>query len=178
MRLETPRLVIRNFEPRDRDAWVAIYGDPRVRRYLPALPAPTLEMFWAALDKHHRLERARGYTMCAVELKSTGALIGRCGLSPVEGTGPDVELAYYYSPDSWGCGYATEAAIAVLRYGFEVVGLDRIIALVMQENLASQRVVEKCGMRFEGVATYYGVADLKKYVALRGSWAVPELRDS
>src|SRR5579883_2973600 len=105
MRLETPRLVVRNFEPRDGEAWVAIYSDPKVRRFLPAGPSPTLEMFRAALDRHHQVERERGYTMCAVELKATRALIGRCGLAPVEGTGPDVELAYYYSPDAWGCGY-------------------------------------------------------------------------
>ena len=64
-----------------------------------------------------------------------------------------------------------EAARAVLRYGLEDLGLERIIAICFPENVGSWRVMEKAGMRFVGTASYYGLARLKKYVAERGTWS-------
>jgi RimJ/RimL family protein N-acetyltransferase len=101
------------------------------------------------------MERERGYAMWAVDVKGTDSFIGQCGLYPAEGKGPEVELAYHYAPATWGHGYATEAAIAVLTYAFGSAGLDQVIALVMPENVGSWRVAEKAGMRLDGIATYY-----------------------
>jgi RimJ/RimL family protein N-acetyltransferase len=75
--------------------------------------------------------------MWAVEVKETDIFIGQCGLYPAEGSGPEVELAYHYAQATWGHGYATEAAIAVLTYGFGSVGLALVIALVMPQNVGS-----------------------------------------
>lgn len=111
------------------------------------------------------MERERGFAVWAVDAKDTGGFIGQCGLYPIEGTGPEIEIAYHYTKASWGRGYATEAAIAVLGYAFGPLRLDRVIALVMEQNLGSRRVVEKAGMRFEGTATYYNIPNLRKYVA-------------
>ena len=86
---------------------------------------------------------------------------------PVERTGPDVELAYHFNKAAWNKGYATEAAIAVLAHGLASIGLERVIAVVFPENVASCRVLEKGGMRYEGIARHYGIAGLKKYVAER-----------
>ena len=173
VRLETARLVLRAFEPRDAEAWVAMASDPDFRRYLPPGPAPTIEIFQSAIERRHAMERERGYAMWAVDLKETGALVGQCGFQPVERTGPEVELAYHFNKASWNKGYATEAAIAVLAHAFGSIGLDRVIAVVFPENVASWRVLEKAGMRFEGTATYYGIAGLKKYVAERRQWSLP-----
>lgn len=173
MRLETARLVIRTFEPRDADPWIALVSDPDVRRFLPSGPLPTLETFQSAMERRHALERERGYAMWAVEVKEAGTFVGQSGLQPVERTGPEVELAYHFNKTSWNQGYATEAAIAVLAYGFGPGGLDRVIALVVPENIGSWRVMEKAGMRFEGIATYYDMPGLKKYVAQREWWRPP-----
>jgi RimJ/RimL family protein N-acetyltransferase len=165
--LETARLIIRTFEPRDADAWLALVTDRDVRRYLPAGPAPTRDTFCAGLERRHAMERDRGFAMWAVDAKDTGIFIGQCGLYPVEGTGPEIEIAYHYTKASWGKGYGTEAASAVLAYGLGQLRLERVIALVMPENVGSCHVVEKAGMRFESMATYYGVPNLCKYVAVR-----------
>jgi len=68
---------------------------------------------------------------------------------------------------------AGEAAIAVLAHGLGPVGLDSIMALVVPENVGSWRVMEKVGMRYQGLADYYGLKGLKKYVAERGWWSSP-----
>lgn len=165
--LETERLIVRSIESRDGDAWFAMITDPDVRRYLPPGPLPTRDAFAGALEKRHAMERERGYTLWTVEAKATGEFIGQSGLVPVEGIGPEIEIAYHFAKPSWGNGYATEAAIAVLGHGLGDLGLERIIAIVMPSNVASCRVVEKAGMRFDGTAKYYGIADLRKYVAER-----------
>ncbi|MBV8725089.1 MAG: GNAT family N-acetyltransferase [Candidatus Eremiobacteraeota bacterium] len=165
MRIETARLVIRTFEPRDAQAWAAMLSDPDVRRYVPPSPVPAVADFSRALERRLRMERESGCALWAVEPKALGTLVGQCGLVPVEGKGPEIEIAYHFAKESWGNGYATEAAKAVLQYGLQTIGLERIIAIVMPQNVASCRVAEKAGMRFEGAATYYGIAELRKYVA-------------
>jgi RimJ/RimL family protein N-acetyltransferase len=174
MRLETARLVIRSFEPHDAEPWIALVNDPEVGRFTPPSPPATLETFQGVLARRLTMERERGYAMWAVEVTATDLFIGQCGLYPAEGKGPEVELAYHYVPTTWGHGYATEAAIAVLTYAFGSVGLDQVIALVMPENVGSWRVAEKAGMRFEGLATYYDLPGLRKYVADRAWWRAPQ----
>jgi RimJ/RimL family protein N-acetyltransferase len=169
-RFETARLVIRSFEDRDSARWFSMVSEPEFRRYLPPAPAPTGEAFVATLERYRELERERGLALWAVELKASGVFIGQCGLQPIEATGPEVELAYHFTRLSWGNGYATEAAIGSLAQGFGSAGLVEVIAIVMSENIASRRVVEKAGMEYVGLASYYGLADLKKYRAERSTW--------
>jgi RimJ/RimL family protein N-acetyltransferase len=171
-RLETARLVIRTFEPRDAGAWIAMVNDPEVNRFLPPSADATMAIFQEAIRRRHSMEREIGYTMWAVEDKATGAFLGQCGIRPVdEGAGPEIDLAYHYTRASWNKGYATEAVIAVLAHGLGPVGLDRIMAVAMPENVGSWRVMEKVGMRYQGLVDYYGLAGLKKYVAERDWWS-------
>jgi RimJ/RimL family protein N-acetyltransferase len=173
-RLETARLVIRTFESRDAEAWVALVNDPEVVRFLPPGPAPTMETFAEVIEARHAMEREIGYAMWAVDDKTTGTFVGQCGIRPVdEGAGPEIDLAYHYTRASWSKGYATEAVIAVLAHGLGPVGLDRIMAVAMPENIGSWRVMEKAGMRYQGRVNYYGLEDLKKYVAERDWWRPP-----
>jgi RimJ/RimL family protein N-acetyltransferase len=188
-RLETARLVIRTIEPGDAQAWVAMLADPEVRRFLPPFAVPTLETFHRAVEGRHAMERAGGYTMWAVEEKETGAFAGQCGLSPVDrvpppgeataaagqGTGREVEVAYHFTRACWNKGYATEAAIAVLAHGLGPLGLGRIMAVAMPGNTGSWRVMEKAGMRYQGLADYFGLEGLKKYTA-EADWWRPPLR--
>jgi len=173
-RLETARLVIRIFEDRDAIPWLAMVNDPEVRRFLPEGPAPTMEVFQRALGERQAMERELGHTMWAVDDKTTGTFVGQCGLRPVdEGAGPEIDLGYHFTRANWSRGYGTEAAIAVLAHGLGPVGLDCIMAVVVPENVGSWRVMEKAGMRYEGLVDYYGMEGLKKYVAARQWWRPP-----
>lgn len=173
-RLETPRLIIRTFEARDAEPYRVMVTDPAVLRYIPPTPPVTLEEVQARIESRHEMEAALGYAMWAVENKATGAFLGQCGVRSVdEDYGPEIDLAYHYPPASWNKGYGTESVIAVLGHGLGSLGLDRIVAVAMQENVGSWRVMEKSGMRFEGLATYSDMADLKKYAADRRWWQPP-----
>jgi RimJ/RimL family protein N-acetyltransferase len=173
MRLETPRLVIRSFDPSDAAGMLGVFGDPRVRKYLPPFPDPTLETMQASVARRMTMERDHGHGLWAVERKDTGELIGDCGLMLVEGTGPEVEVAYHYKPTAWNNGFGTEAAIAVLAHGFGPIALEHVIAICFPENIGSWRIMEKAGMRYEGTGDYYGLTGLKKYVADRATWKAP-----
>jgi RimJ/RimL family protein N-acetyltransferase len=175
-RLETARLVIRTFEARDAGAWLAMATDPEVTRFLPPAPRSdrTMELAQRVIGERQAMERELGHAMWAVEEKTTGMFVGQCGLRPVdEGAGPEIDLAYHYTRASWNKGYGTEAAIAVLAHGLGPVGLDAIMAVVVPENAGSWRVMEKAGMRYEGLVDYYGMEGLKKYVAARQWWRPP-----
>jgi RimJ/RimL family protein N-acetyltransferase len=176
-RLETARLVVRTFQARDADAWVAMFSDPEVTRYLPEAPR-TREIFETQLSARHAMEAELGYAMWAVEEKATGAFIGQCGLRPAatmdRSAGSEIDLAYHLTRASWKKGYATEAVVAVLGHGLGSVGLDRVMAVALPENVGSWRVMEKAGMRYEGTAAYYGLDGLKKYVAERDWWKPPQ----
>ena len=125
------------------------------------------------------MEHAIGYAMWAVVDASTQMFIGQCGLRPAksmdENAGSEIDLAYHFARASWNKGYATEAAGAVLAHGFGPLGLDSIMAVVVPENVGSWRVMEKIGMRYEGLADYYGLTGLKKYVADREWWSPPQV---
>jgi len=173
-RLETARLVIRTFQAADADPWLAMVADSQVRRFLPPGPPPKAEEFEGVLQSRHEMEDDIGYTMWAVVDKATGAFIGQCGIRPVnEGFGPENDLAYHFVRAAWGKGYATEAAIAVLAHGLGQVGLDRVMAVAVPENVGSRRVMEKAGMRYEGRVNYYGLENLTKYVADKAWWTPP-----
>jgi RimJ/RimL family protein N-acetyltransferase len=179
-RLETERLVVRSFEDRDADPWIAMLSDREVQRFLPPGPAPAMETFARALESRHAMERDLGYGMWAVDDAETGTFVGQCGLRPAssmdEDAGSEIDLAYHFARASWNKGYATEAASAVLAHGLGPIGLDSIMGVVVPENVGSWRVMEKIGMRYEGLADLYGLKDLKKYVAARKWWRPPPAR--
>ena len=174
-RLETPRLIIRTFEPRDTEPYHAMVTDPEVTRYLPPPASPrTMKTTQAAIEFRLAMEAEVGYAMWAVEDKTTAAFLGQCGIWAIdEDYGPENDLAYCYPRTSWNKGYGTEAVIAVLGHGLGALGLDRITAVAVQANVGSWRVLEKSGMRYEGLATYGEMADLKKYAAERQWWRAP-----
>ncbi len=159
--LETPRLILRPFVPADLDRLAEILADPDVMRYLPGGAPRTREQSHKTLDFITDHWEQYGFGWWAVALKTTGELIGWCGLKLVETTG-ETEVLYMFAQSVWGQGYASEAARASLRYGFEELKLDRVIAVAVPENLASRRVMEKIGMQYQGIAFYYN-SDLACY---------------
>jgi ribosomal-protein-alanine N-acetyltransferase len=99
VRLVTSRLVIRPFTPEDAPAWLALVRDPEVTRFVPTGPEVTDEMFAGVLEGRLRRERETGLSVWAVELATSGELIGQCGLGPIEeDEGPETEILYHYAP--------------------------------------------------------------------------------
>jgi len=138
--IETERLAIRPFRNDEREAIAAIWLDPANERGQPGQSDEQIRQ-WALGVPWGVWERA------------TGELVGDCSLFFAEEHG-DWELAYGLRRDRWGRGYATEAAQACVRYGFDELGLERIVADVDPANVASVRVLEKCGFVAESDVFY------------------------
>jgi ribosomal-protein-alanine N-acetyltransferase len=148
--LETKRLILRHQVLSDLDDLWALYCNPNITQYIP--DAPRLrEEAQDELEWHmHGHPNNAQLGLWATIQKETGRFIGRCGLLPWTIAGQnEVEVAYTITEEFWGQGLATEAASAILQYGFEKLKLPRMICLIDSENIASQRVAEKIGMTFE-----------------------------
>lgn len=168
--LETARLILRSFSPDDlSDYHAQIYSDPDVTRYLPGGKPRPIEGTKAVLDFSIDHGAKHGFTLWAVINKAENAFIGHCGLVWLT-TAPEVEVAYAFGKDYWSKGYASEAAHASLRYGFENTDLPQIIALAVPENTASQKVMQKIGMQYQGASTRYYNAELAVYTLARADF--------
>jgi RimJ/RimL family protein N-acetyltransferase len=148
LELETPRLHFRKFTPDDLHALAAIRSDPDVMRYVGACKPESVEELQVRLTKVIAHWERHNFGPWALVNKETNRMIGWCGLSYLDDTG-DVEIAYGLTKEHWGKGLASEAAAAAMKYGFHQLGLDRIVAVVWPENIASLRVLEKLGMTSE-----------------------------
>ncbi|MEG3899410.1 MULTISPECIES: GNAT family N-acetyltransferase [unclassified Microcoleus] len=150
--IETARLYLRQFTPDDLDELYRIYSDPEIMKYLTGVK--TREETEIAI--HTMLQRweQNNFGMWALIHKIDRKLIGRCGLAFLDKT-PEVELGYAIDKVYWNQGLATEASFASLNYGFKILKLERIVAIARPENIASQRVVQKVGMKYEKNARYY-----------------------
>jgi RimJ/RimL family protein N-acetyltransferase len=161
--LETDRLLIREYVEEDAEAFFKLNTDPQVLRFVPDKPLLSVEQAQQILLGHPIADyRKHGFGRGACILKSTGEQIGFAGLKFLEELG-EVDVAYRLMPAYWGKGFATEAARASVHFGFAHLGLKRIIGLVMPENIASVRVLEKIGLRYAETATFWG-HQFSKYV--------------
>ena len=148
--LETERLVLRHLSMADLDNLFELYHSPDVRKYysegIPSYEETRRELEWMINTCYARY----GFGMWATIDTATGKFIGRCGLTPMDIEGhEEIEVGYMLARDYWGQGLATEAARAILQYGFEQVGLARLICVINPANQASSRVAEKIGMTLE-----------------------------
>ena len=167
--LETSRLILRSAEPGDLDAMQALYGDEETMRWIGAGDGVrTREQTARGIRRMMEHQESHGYSIWVVAERSSGEVIGNCGLVLVEWEGPDVELAYMIRRDRWGEGIATEAATASLEHGLGPLAMQRVIGLAYPENIASHRVMEKAGMTRVGMVTAYG-ARMIRYEAFRAA---------
>ena len=155
--LRTDRLTLRAFADADRAAYAALRADPDVVRFLPGGEAlvPFADQIADSRLAAFRDAWDAGYGVWAVEETATGAFVGQAGLAAMDRSSA-VEVLYALARPFWGRGYAREAAAAALRFGFETVGLDRIVGFVVPENTASARVLEAVGLRTTGETSYNG----------------------
>ena len=145
--LETDRLILRHWQPADRDSFAAINADPRVMEFMPAV--------LSRIESDHLVDRIEqhfeqhGFGLYAAEHLREKAFIGFVGLNVPSFDAlftPCVEIGWRLAASRWGQGFATEGARAVAQYAFSVVKLDQIVSFTVPENIRSRRVMEKLGM--------------------------------
>lgn len=149
----TPRLRLRSWRDSDIEPWIEVETDPRVLRYLPWRRVPTPERvrhFTACTRFEMAINR---YGFWAVEAPGVADFIGGVGLGvqafDCPDFGPWMAVSWRLSYEFWGKGYATEAASAVLAYGFETLHLDEIVSTAHVENKRSLAVMERVGLWYE-----------------------------
>lgn len=166
----TDRLKLRSFNKADVEPMLQILNGKDVLRYFPKtdpLSRERVEKMIEYLLSHWQEHR---FGLWAVELRSSGELLGRCGLQVIPDS-KEEEVDFIFGREHWGQGFATEAGLASLNYGFEVVGLENIVGIAHVENSASQRVLEKLGMRRTLRAKYFGI-DCYRYALKRSEYFV------
>jgi RimJ/RimL family protein N-acetyltransferase len=168
--LETARLLLRPWRQEDLDPYARICADPEVTRYVTG-PLSRQESE-EQVSRFVRHWEERGFGLWAVEYRASGAFIGFIGLLhqhdwPI---GEDkTEVGWRLDRAFWGQGLATEGAQTSVRYGFEQLGLERIISIINPKNLASRRVAEKAGLTLCGELCFRGY-DVVWYAIDRREW--------
>lgn len=148
--LATERLRLRPLQPADAEDMYRYARRADVTEFLLWSPHESESYTRAYLEYVESRYRLGDFYDWAVEEKESGRMVGTCGFTSVDPAHDIGEIGYVLNPDFHKKGYATEAANAVIRFGFEVLKLHRIEAKFIQGNDASLHVMEKLGMRFEG----------------------------
>lgn len=173
--LETSRLTLRNWKDSDRDLFREINRDPKVMEFFPFRRMP--EQADLMMERIRAMIDDTGYGFYAIELKETAEPVGFCGLAPAnimpllpEAT---IEIGWRLATRFWGNGYVTEAARALMEFGFTARNLPEIVAFAVEANRRSVAVMERIGMRrdFEGDFDHPRVPEthpqLKRHVLYR-----------
>jgi RimJ/RimL family protein N-acetyltransferase len=145
--IETERLILRNWRASDLEPWVAMNADPEVMRYFPSTLAPRESEAVMARAQGHIDEH--GFGFWAIERRDDGAFLGFTGLIRLKDDNPlapGIETGWRLARHAWGRGYASEAAAASLKHGFEQLGFKSIVAFTATTNLPSQAVMNRIGM--------------------------------
>lgn len=150
--INTERLHMRHWDKStDGEAFHQLNHDREVMRYFPG--QRTRAESDALLDRIEQQIAKNGYSWCAILMRDTNKIIGFGGIAKVEAgfpNGPSAEIGWRFLPETWGYGYATEMASAMLSYGFETLQLPEILSFAVVENEKSFAVMRRIGMqRFE-----------------------------
>jgi RimJ/RimL family protein N-acetyltransferase len=148
---ETERFILREWTPDDAEFHYELNLHPEVIQYTGNVAFKSVEEAREFLENYDHYKVA-GMGRWLVIDKETGEKVGWCGLKNEDGF---TDLGYRFFKKHWGKGYATETALACLKYGFEVLELDEIIATALKDNPASYRVMQKIGMKFWKIDTRY-----------------------
>lgn len=168
--LHSPRLLLRPFTLADAPIVHRLAGDPAVAHTTQNIPHPYLDgMADAWIETHAPLFASGERLTLAIQMGSN--LVGAVALG-IERSHQRAELGYWVGQPYWGKGFATEATVAILAFGFRELDLNRIHAVHLTRNPASGRVMQKAGMQFEGIHRQHvwkdgRPEDLARYAALR-----------
>jgi RimJ/RimL family protein N-acetyltransferase len=151
MRITTERLVLREFVADDWAAVLAYQSDPRYLRFYAWTDRSEAEVReFVQMFLVQQSERPRRRFQLAITLPEDGRLIGDCGIRRKPQNDWEAAIGFELAPEHWGRGYATEAALAMVDFGFRELGLRRVSSWCVADNAASARVLERVGMRLEG----------------------------
>jgi RimJ/RimL family protein N-acetyltransferase len=174
--INTERLIMRGWRESDLAPWAAMNADPEVRQFLGPVLTFQQSSAWV-LNFQDDLDRY-GYGFWAVEVRESGQFIGFTGLQLVDDEMPvsGVEAGWRLARAAWGHGYATEAALGALAYGFDAMGLQEILAVTMAANSRSQALMRRIGMTTDPAEDFddpdVDAVPLRRHVVYR------KLRDS
>jgi RimJ/RimL family protein N-acetyltransferase len=148
--LETERLILRHLDPdTDADFILRLVNEPSFLHYIGDKGVRTVvDAQRYITDGPQKSYEVNGYGLYKVELKSDGAPIGMCGLVKRD-TLPDADIGFAFLENYWNNGYAYEAAAAVMRYAREELGIKRVLAITTPDNIASGKLLNKIGLRFD-----------------------------
>ncbi len=169
--IETARLRLRLYTLDDLDRLSVILSNPEVMKYSPrgSIPKGKEKQVTGEIIKYFIEHWEKyGFGVWAAIEKTSGKLIGHCGLNCLPNT-PDIEVLYRFDQSFWNQGIATEATKACLQYGFETVKLYKIIAIASPKHIASRRVMEKAGLKYEKDAHFYKI-NVVYYSIHRENW--------
>lgn len=163
MQIETPRLILREYRLTDVPIVNGYSSNPKVVKFVPFGPTTTKDVkkFIQRTIKDRRKRPRKEYQL-AVTLKETKQLIGGCNITVQSFEHKKAHIGYMLDPAFHGNGYATEAANALLKFGFKTLKLHRIYGSTDIRNHASVHVMEKCGLKRE--------AHLRHNVFQKGEW--------
>ena len=150
--LETERLYLREFLPEDGLNFFNLNSDPEVIKYTGNKAFESLSEANSFILNYSDYKE-HGFGRWAVCLKSTNKFLGWCGLK-LEIDKNEIDLGFRFSKNNWGKGYATESAIACVKYGFNILNLKEIVGRAYVKNKASIHVLEKCGLKFKANFKY------------------------
>lgn len=170
--IETARLLLRHFTLDDLPAFAVIRSNAEVMQHISTRKPQSVDEVRWVLQLIIRNWRDVGFDRWAVVNKADNRLLGWCGLNYLDDT-EEVEIGYGIARECWGQGLIPEVAKATLRYGFEEMQLDKIVAVAFPENLASQRVMQKLGMRYKKTAPFID-GNLVYYEIYRHEFAVDD----
>ncbi|MEU8243995.1 GNAT family N-acetyltransferase [Actinoplanes missouriensis] len=165
----TGRLAFAEMTAADLDDMAALLGDPQIMRFYPHPKSRAESLTW--IEGNQARYRRDGFGLWTIRDRDTGAFVGDCGLTMQEIDGvPEVEVGYHVRADLQGRGYAAEAAGACRDHAVRTLGVRRLIAIIDPANIASQRVAEKIGLRYEKDSWYRdGTQEVRVYAAGFGS---------
>ena len=152
--IETERLTLRMLTADDLDAAYVLFNDGDVQKYLSPANRRTRQQLKVTLENLALRWKERGFGIWGVCENGNKKMIGYSGFQYLDKT-PQVEILFGFLKEYWGNGFATEAANACLRFGFEEVRFKKVCAATHPENLASRCVLEKTGMTFDKKSEYY-----------------------
>jgi len=175
--LTTERLTLRQLTHDDADGIMAIFGSPEVLRYLNNPPVDTRAKAIGLIDWLNGLYQNHDSVQWGISLHDDDRLIGMCGNYAWDRENRHVEIGYHIVPALWRHGYATEAARAVIAWSFDHLDVHRIQADCTDGNIASERVLLKCGFKVEGLwresCWEHGrFVDIKQFGLLRREYTV------
>lgn len=151
--IETERLILREITLDDAEEMYKLHAHPEVQKYTGEPVVKSIDEIKDAIETRKIDYKKYGYGRWATILKSENKFVGWAGLAYLPEF-DEVDIGYRFLPEYWGMGIATEVSQEILNYGFEVIKLKKIIAIALQENKASIRVMEKIGMQFDKIAPY------------------------